>query len=238
MISWLLVALLGCRGALDLPPAPEVDPTTRWGAALSEVVAHDGTVDLDALAEARPELEAYLAWQAHPETVDVKGRQAYAHWLNVHNALALYLLLTAGDPTAVDPLAGLRWGRTVSLGGRQHSLHELFHERLRLYQLDPRILAAAVCFTPGCPPARGDLYHSGILTRQLDDQMGRWLDDAVRLDPDAVRVSPRLDRFHRDVTAWTGAPDLCAGLATYADAATRDALLERSAAGCRWEAMR
>ena len=215
-ITWLaLCAALwapGAQAAFDLrQPA--------WDALLKQqvVVAPGGvasTVRYAALRADPKALRAYLA------KVSAVTPQEYAGWprndrlaflINAYNAFTIDLVLTRyPELKSIKDLGSVfqsPWKRTFfTLLGEQRSLDDLEHGLIRAPGVfdDPRIHAAVVCASVGCPMLREEAYVGDRLGAQLDDALRRFLSDASRNRFDtqngtlSVSVSKIFDWYHAD----------------------------------------
>jgi hypothetical protein len=169
-------------------------------------------VDYAALKSERAALRAYLA------SLTAVGEAEYAKWskpqrlaflINAYNAWTVELVLTKyPDLESIKDLGSLfqsPWKKKFfSLLGQERSLDDVEHGMIRAPGAfdDPRIHAAVVCASIGCPMLRPEAFVAERLDAQLDDGMRRFLADASRNRFDAasgqLRVSKIFDWYARD----------------------------------------
>ncbi len=241
----LLLALLGCRETLvpGVPP-PERDAMRAWGALLGEVVTEDGYVDYDALEANREPLDGYVAWLGSDAAWDGRlTKDWHAQYLNAYNALTIFQVLVRGRPASVldvpsivpKPGFGFFYATDFRMGIEKLSLAEIEHERLRLKELDYRDHAALNCASRSCPPLRAELYKSGRLDEQLQDQMERWVADderGIRIVDGGLVFSPIFEWYGRDFEFDSAGLNLCQVAAQYAKGDKRALLRKLGAQGC------
>ena len=241
----VLLLAAGCRPVLRSPAdAPDEDPTAQWGELLGRVVTDDGYVDYDRLEAERGALDTYVAWIGRYRALPEPRWERLAFWLNAYNALTLFAVLEDGRPASVMDVdgwlpvagAGFFFERAFSVPRGWVSLYELEHHKLRGRYLDYRIHAAINCASTSCPPLRAELYTVPGLDRQLERQMGVWVEDSDRglyIEEDGTVVfSALFDWYDFDFVEWTGGRDPCRVAADHARGKRKEALTAASEAGC------
>lgn len=216
---WLPITLLALCALLWAPLAKAAFDLRQpaWDALLKQqvVVAPGGvasTVRYAALRADPKALRGYLA------SVSAVTPQEYASWarndrlaflINAYNAFTIDLVLTRyPDLKSIKDLGSVfqsPWKpKFFTLLGEQRSLDDLEHGLIRAPGVfdDPRIHAAVVCASVGCPMLRDEAYVGERLGTQLDDAMRRFLSDPSRNRFDAqngtLSVSKLFDWYHAD----------------------------------------
>ncbi len=111
--------------------------------------------------------------------------QQMAFLINAYNAFTVELILTRWpDVKSIKDLGGVLsspWKKEFfNLLGAKHHLDWIEHEQLRPRYQDPRIHAAIVCASIGCPALRNEAFTAAKLEAQLEDGMQRFLGDRTR----------------------------------------------------------
>lgn len=188
-----------------------------WHALLAKHVkpfagGNASAVDYAALKNERPALQAYLA------SLSAVGETDYGKWskpqrlaflINAYNAYTVELILTKyPDLESIKDLGSVfqsPWKKKFfSLLGQERSLDDVEHGLIRAPGAfdDPRIHAAVVCASIGCPMLRPEAFTAEKLDAQLDDGMRRFLADASRNRFDAASgrllVSKIFDWYGKD----------------------------------------
>lgn len=241
----LVLGLAACRQTLrpDIPADKSAVPA--WEELLGRIVDGNGYVDYDLLESERSALDGYVAWLASAEAWPGKvTRDWHAQYLNAYNAFVLYQVLERDRPESVLDIRGVTMipgfrffhFTQFSLGGERLTLSEIENERIRWKEMDYRDHAALSCASKSCPPLRDELYRSGDLARQLDDQWRRWMNDeerGVRIEADHAVFNPIVDWYERDFDFFTGGVDPCTLAASVINnAKRRNALYDLAAEGC------
>ncbi len=184
-------------------PGPEATADVALARVL-ERVDGDGLVDYAGLKADTGDLDAWVAAIAglEPETFESWSEERQiAFWTNAYNGLTLkaivdhYPIERRASMGAIMHPRGIRWipgvwdKLTFTVVGRQLTLNAIEHEILRVEYDEPRIHAALVCAAISCPPLRSEPFIAERLDDQLDDQTRRFLDQSLRIDRDAGRVS-------------------------------------------------
>lgn len=111
--------------------------------------------------------------------------QQMAFLINAYNAFTIELVLT-GYPgvKSIKDLGSLiqsAWKKKFfTLLGQNQNLDWIEHEQLRPRYADPRLHAAIVCASIGCPALRPEAFTATRLDAQLEDGMVRFLGDRTR----------------------------------------------------------
>jgi len=241
-----LIALTGCRRTMEADPAlpASKEAVGAWGDALAKIVTDDGYVDYTALEQQRIPLTNYVAWLASEEAWEGRvTKDWHAQYLNAYNALVLFQILERGKPPNVRevrdwiPVDGAAFFHFTQfeLGVEFLTLSEIENERLRWKEMDYRDHAALNCAARSCPPMRPELYRTGQLKDQLEDQMSHWvMDDArgVRFDGDKALFNPIFDWYARDFSFFSVGEDLCTIASHYATGEKQLILEGLAAKGC------
>jgi hypothetical protein len=161
-----------------------------YSIALGKYVDDDGMVNYKALGADRKELDAFAAalGTLSPEVFDEwTESEKIAFWINAYNGLTLKAIL---DNYPIEPsfVASLRFPKNsirqipgvwdkleFRIMGRDMTLDEIEHSRLRKNFNEPRIHVALVCAAMGCPSLRNEPFEADKLDAQLDDQTIRFL---------------------------------------------------------------
>ncbi len=189
-----------------------------------------GMVDYRALKANRAKLDAFTAaiGNLSPDAFDSwSENEKVAFWINAYNALTLkaiidnYPIKSAFVSSLRFPKNSIRqipgvWDELkFRVMGREMTLEEIEHARLRRNFNEPRIHVALVCAAMGCPSIRNEPYVAGRLDAQLDDQAERFLKDSdkFRIEREAGRVyvSPIFKWFGDDFAATYGTGGKFAG---------------------------
>lgn len=156
-----------------------------WDALVRAYVTPAALVNYkDLKAKSRPELDHYLSTVAAkwPASMTQSGRKAAL--INAYNALMVRWVLDNYPVESVwktkHPFTEARHtvnGRKMSLDDVETTLRDMG---------DPRIHAAIVCASRGCPPLRREAYLESRIEAQLDDSTRSWL------------ANPRRNQFFPD----------------------------------------
>ncbi len=106
-------------------------------------------------------------------------------WINAYNAFTVELILTQyPNLKSIKDLGTFLqspWRRKFfSLLGGERTLDWIEHTQLRPKYADPRVHAAIVCASIGCPALRHEAFTAKDLDTQLDDAMQRFMADRTR----------------------------------------------------------
>lgn len=223
---WIvLLVLLGISAAGALG----VDHSHARFDSVLDAFVRDGLVDYAALqatvADGQDDFTAYLAELAEGDESTWSDDEKLAYWINAYNAFTLKLIIDhypIGTRWFVDLLPFLRiWlpaNSILQIPGRWTdvtfdsvrgaiTLDAIEHQILRPEFADPRIHAAIVCASIGCPVLRDEAYAGDRVDAQLDDQFAGFLSSGrgAELDADDARIeiSKVFDWFRED---WDVAP--------------------------------
>lgn len=205
-----LLAVLPARAAFD-------HGHEAWNSLLKKHVrlvsgGNASRLDYAGVATERPALDAYLSSLSAVSAAEYRGWQRdekLAFLINAYNAFTVALIL--GKYPALKSIRDLGsflqspWKKKfIRLLGETLSLDDIEHGMIRAPGVfdDPRIHAAVVCASIGCPMLRNEAFVAGRLDAQLEDGMRRFLSDRSRNRFDAARgalgVSRIFDWYHDD----------------------------------------
>ena len=233
----IFIALL----ALAAGAAHAFDHThARWTEILATHVkvaphGHASRVDYRGLSDDRRALSGYL------ESLSEVTPDAFKQWtqpqqlaflINAYNAWTLELILgDYPDLESIKDLGGLfssPWRRAfIPLLGERRSLDDIEHGMIRAPGRfdDPRIHAAVVCASIGCPMLQPAAFVGTRLDAQLEEAMVAFLSDRSRNRFDATSgtlyVSKIFDWYADDFERGQGRfATLPQSLSSYAEALT------------------
>ena len=184
-----------------------------WDALLKKHVKwlpdnRQSRVNYAGLAADHAELKKVLAsWSAVPAaTFAGWSRDAQMAFLvNAYNGFTIELVLTRyPNLTSIKDLGSLlqsAWKKKFfTLLGEERHLDWIEHEQLRPRYADPRLHAALVCASIGCPALRPEAYTAEKLDAQLDDGLSRFMADRTRnrYADDKLQVSAIFKWFRQD----------------------------------------
>jgi hypothetical protein len=111
--------------------------------------------------------------------------QQMAFLINAYNAFTVELILSAYPKLKsikdLGPFLGSPWKKSFyPLLGEQRNLDWIEHEQLRPNYQEPRVHAAIVCASIGCPALRPEAFTADKLEDLLEDGMRRFLGDSTR----------------------------------------------------------
>jgi len=188
-------------------------------------------VDYSAFKRQQAELDNYLAeLSAVPlKTYMSWGKsQQLAFLINAYNAFTIKLILSKyPDLESIKDLGSFfssPWKKKFfGLLGKQRSLDEIEHSMIRQPGAfdDPRIHAAVVCASIGCPGIRDEAFVAEKLDEQLEDSLRRFLSDRSRNryngKADRLEISKIFDWYGDDFIDYRGYPSVAAFLGEYAE---------------------
>jgi hypothetical protein len=180
-------------------------------------------------------LESYLS------QVSAVQQDEFDHWskaeqlaflINAYNGFTIQLILSRyPDLKSIKDLGSLfssPWSKTFfTLLGKKRSLDNLEQDIIRKpgsYD-DPRIHAAVVCASIGCPGLRDEAFTGDRLEQQLEDSLRRFLSDRSRNRYNAqsgrLEISKIFDWYAEDFSrGFRGKKTLLAFLSDYAELLT------------------
>lgn len=227
VILVLVAALTACSVPVRAPevtaPVDPAEAERHWSNVLERFVDDKGRVDFDALATRRSDLDAFVAWVASvspasdPQLFPSRNARI-AHHLNAYNALAMYNVLEAGQPTTLAGLAKLDFFvlRKLTVGGERMSLLDYENDIIRA-EGDARVHFALNCMAVSCPRLPRTPFRAASLEETLDREARRFFAESrnLRVDDQArsVTFSEILDFFSEDFLAE--APSLAAYVSRY-----------------------
>ncbi len=207
-----------------------------WNALLQEHVHWDklgvaSTVDYAAIQQQHEQLKTYLS------TLSTVTPKEYRDWtkpqqlsflINAYNAFTVELILSKyPDLTSIKELGSFfssPWKKKFfTLLNQQRSLDEIEHDMIRQPGVfdDPRIHAAVVCASIGCPGIRNEAFIAERLDEQLEDSLRRFLSDRSRNRYDAkadrLEISKIFDWYGKDFVGYHGHTSVAAFLGGYAE---------------------
>ena len=168
-----------------------------WDKLLQKYVDDQGRVAYgDWQQDSLPELEQWLTTMSSVDLQQLGREQAIATLLNLYNALTVRQVLYQYPIVSIRPkflgipnwLAFLRFftKKVYTLNGQPLSLNNIEHDILRQRFLDPRIHFALVCASVGCPLLRAGAYIPSMLTKQLDEDCHRFINNPDKVHYDTA----------------------------------------------------
>ena len=155
---------------------------------LNQYLKH-GRVDYKSLKENPQELDQYLK-----QVGDLAGYQfnrmhdneKIAFYINVYNAATLKTVSDHYPVKSIKRIPGVWDKLKFPVAGQKLSLNEIEHKILRRQFAEPRVHFALVCASLGCPQLQDKPFTGANLSRDLDYQAARFLNDNTRnrLDKD------------------------------------------------------
>lgn len=216
-----------------------------WNQLLQQYVHWDekgvsSTVDYAALKRQPSELDKYLA------DVSAVSLKSYSGWqkpqqlaflINAYNALTIKLILSKyPELDSIKDLGSLfssPWKQKFfQLLGKRRNLDEIEHAIIRQPGVfdDPRIHAAVVCASIGCPGIRNEAFVAERIDTQLEDSLRRFLSDRSRNRYDAatdrLEISKIFDWYGDDFIGYRGSRSVSAFLGNYAELLTDEKALQ------------
>jgi hypothetical protein len=189
-----------------------------------------------------PDFAAYLSLLQSADPTRLSNLEQLAFWMNAYNALCIATIVhhetTTGRQlasitklTSIDK--GPVWDQVVpncQIAGRDVTLNEIEHQKLRAVWAEPRVHACIVCASASCPNLRREAFHAEAIIEQMNGQMRNWVSNptkGLRLAPGRLRNRAVLSRiflwFANDFGGYSGLTDW---LQQFADdpRVTKDAL--------------
>jgi len=199
--------------------------------------------DYAAMAADREVLKLVLAGLSAVTPAQFGGfsrAQQMVFLINAYNAFTIELILTEYPKLkSIKDLGSLissPWKKSFfRLLGEPRNLDWIEHDQLRPKYEDPRIHAAIVCASIGCPALRPEAFTPDRLEAQLDDGMRRFLGDRTRNRASAGKLEVSAifkwfrDDFEKGHQGFNKLEDVFARYATQlsADAAVQEQLRAR-----------
>jgi hypothetical protein len=191
-IAGLVLLTLG-RTSFGQGNAPLTTADSTWDSLLARHVKwlpdnRQSRVNYRGLKADRAELAKVLAaWSAVPRATfnGWPREQQMAFLINAYNGFTIELILGKyPDLASIKDLGSFLqspWKKGFfTLLGDTRTLDWIEHEQLRPNYADPRIHAAIVCASIGCPALRPEAFTAVKLDAQLEDGMRRFLGDRTR----------------------------------------------------------
>lgn len=135
-----------------------------------------------------------------------------ALWVNAYNALTLKAIIdnypikssffrsVAYPSNSIRQISGVWDELEFRVMGRDITLNDIEHKRLRARFNEPRIHMALVCAAMSCPPLRNEPYEGARLSEQLDDQAKKFLADSKKF-----KIDRKSNRVHLSkIFEWFG----------------------------------
>ena len=247
LFSLLLLASASLAGTVasvgDTKPEQLQQP---WSALLRLHVMADGRLDYDGLLNDEDELLGYLQSlrKVRPQVGAWTPDQIKAFWLNTYNAAAANLVLENYPVASINDIRVKTVGGyespwetvVVNVGGQNYSLNQI-EQLLRQQFRDPRIHFALNYGAASAAPMLAEAYTGPQLSRQLDQQASRFINDSAfnQLSPQQVLLSalfcPRpASSTSRSAGPSTAAPHSATGRPWGANSTARP--LQRSTPAC------
>lgn len=213
----------------------------EWSRLLGQHVSWsaDGsasTVDYRAMQKQEAALDSYLAQLTAVSQTDYSSwqkPQQLAFLINAYNAFTIKFILSEYPAIAsIKELGSLftsPWKkRFFTLLGKKRHLDEVEHELIRQPGVfsEPRIHAAVVCASIGCPGIRDEAFVAEKIDAQLEDSLRRFLSDRSRnrynSATDKLEISKVFDWYGDDFVGFRQFRTLAAFLGSYATLLTED----------------
>ncbi|WP_019947971.1 DUF547 domain-containing protein [Hymenobacter aerophilus] len=227
LLSLCLLASVSLAGTAAQSGEPKPEQLQQpWDELLQRHVTPDGRLDYEGLLADEDQLLGYLQSlrKVRPEAETWTPDQRQAFWLNIYNAAAANLVLenypvASINDIRVKVIGGYEspWETTVvNVGGQNYSLNQI-EEKLRQQFRDPRVHFALNYGAASAAPLLAEAYTGARLSRQLDQQARRFINDPAfnQLSPEQVRLSTL---FHSYAIEFGPAPQLLAFINRYAHA--------------------
>jgi len=133
-----------------------------------------------------------------------------AFYINAYNILALKMVLDHWPLESIKDVGHLLspvWDRPAGeIGGKPVTLGQIEHKILRPMG-EPRIHFAIVCASISCPDLYNQPYKAAQLNSQLDEQVGKFLNNqnkGLTVSDKKIEVSKIFDWFEEDFQAAGG----------------------------------
>jgi hypothetical protein len=132
-------------------------------------------------------LNSYLNQLSSVKAEEFAGwnkNQKMAFLINAYNAFTIKLIIDHKPVKSIKKIGGLLstpWKiRFIPLLGKELTLDEIEHERLRPVFKDPRIHFAVVCASVGCPRLQQEAFVPEKIEEQMDRATREFLKDQTR----------------------------------------------------------
>ena len=192
----------------------------NWQKVLSSFVDTNGSVNYKGLKGNHGQLSAFLK---EINSVDINliskwtKNQQKAFWINSYNALTVELIVAHYPLKSIKDISK-PWDRKVlTLGKDNYSLNDIEHKILRKKFSDPRIHAALVCASRGCPGLGRTAFLPQNLDKQLDQSFGSFINNPKknRIKPEngTIYLSKIFKWYGKDFRAKGGFKKFIAGYA-------------------------
>lgn len=210
-----------------------IGPTARFNQLLKRYVDTKGDVDYAAWKKNRSDLTSLGEAVADFAKLKTKGYSKaakLAYWINVYNAVTIKGILEFYPLKSIKDKVGKKYDiwKHYTFGPKKLSLNAIEHEILRPLG-DPRIHAAIVCASKGCPPLRNEAYREGMLDKQLDHNVQVWLRSSVKglkIQGKTLHLSKIFFWFGKDFGDGSHAANL-RWISRYVDAKTKKLLAQK-----------
>ncbi len=167
-----------------------------WDGLLHQYVDAQGQVDYRAWKQQQPQtLANWLAQLPAPDLNPTRNQQL-ALWINLYNAFTVSAILERYPIASIRPvvlgipnwIAFLRFfqRRAYRFANQTYSLAQIENEILRDRLQEPRIHFAIVCASIGCPLLRPEAYTPEQVEQQLEDDLGRFVNNPNKVRYDAA----------------------------------------------------
>ncbi|MEL6338020.1 MAG: DUF547 domain-containing protein [Pseudomonadota bacterium] len=208
-----------------------------WAAILSRHLSSghaDGVARFDYAAADRGAIGAYIDQLAGVTATDLSREAAYAYWVNMYNAVTVWIVL---EEYPIDSIREVRgglfntgpWGeKLVTVEGQSLSLDDIEHGILRPVWRDPRIHYAVNCASIGCPNLAPAPYTAAALETMLEEGARAYVNHprGAAVEGGRLLVSSIYEWFKEDFGDTDAG--VIAHLKQYATGAHRDALAQAS----------
>jgi len=202
--TWLVAFALTPWLACQIPPAPK--PTADLHAEFHRILSdnvRDERVDYLKIRDQHfQQLTTYLDRLDRTELSTLTRNDQLALLINLYNATMIRVVAeryVVGWTPEQDKFRVFD-EQLVRLGGKQLSLNDLEHQRIRKGFGDARIHVALVCAARSCPPLLPSAYRGDDLDKVLDAKMRAFVADPFRnkIGKQEVELSKLLEWYRDD----------------------------------------
>ena len=210
-----------------------------WASILRDYATSDGGFRYAALladAEARAQLQEYVAQVAALSLDELTGPARLAALINAYNALTLESVLQLWPVESVLQEEGFFDARTHVVGGVSMTLNTLENEWIRTLG-EPRIHFAVNCASVGCPALAAEPWQASTLETMLEERTRAYVRATTVVNEQAqqVQVSTLFNWFAADFGGELGVRQFVAARLDDAPAAqVRDASFTLTYAEYDW----